>query len=317
VDLLVIGAGPAGMSAALWARRLDLEALVLDAGDRPGGQLWRIPGPVPDYPGLEPTLGADVAARFAASLAATDVSVRTGAVVERLDAVQATVELAGGERLSARFLVLATGVRPRRLGVPGESDVVGRGPAPVAYRHAPAFAGRRVLVVGGGDAALEEALLLAPVAEHVTVAHRGDRLTARPAFVDAVRRDPRIELRLGQRLVAILGDADVSGAELETTEGRIVIPVQGVFVCAGVQPNSELVRGQVDLDAAGFVRTGPMQRTSADRVYAVGDVCSGAALSIAAAVGQGATAVKDIQRRLASADAHPQPAGDPEPRSRT
>jgi thioredoxin reductase (NADPH) len=218
--------------------------------------------------------------------------------VTRIDAERCEVE-ADGETLASRYLLLATGVRRRTLGIPGEAELAGRGVAPSASRYAEDFRGERVLVVGGGDAAFEEALILARVCEHVTLAHHGDRFRARPDFRERVAADPRIELVTGVRLEAIEGDERVEGALLGGAEPR-TLDVAGVFICVGVQPNSELVAGHVERDGAGYVLVDARQRTTCDRVYAAGDVCAGSSLTVAAAVGQGAAAVKDVSRRIAA-----------------
>jgi thioredoxin reductase (NADPH) len=299
-EVVIVGAGPAGLSAALWAHTLGLRYVVVEAAPAAGGQLYRVYNPVVDFLGSEGASdGADLARRFMAHVGAAGVRLRTGAVATAVDVARRTVAL-GGERVAGDFLVLATGVRRRTLGVPGEADVVGRGLSPAAARYAGEFRGRSVLVVGGGDAAFEEALILAEVCERVTLAHRGDAARARPDFRDQATAHPRIEILARTALAAIEGDATVERARIVGPDGERAVDVAGVFVCAGVAANAELVAGQLDLDERGYVVVDSRQRTSADRVYAAGDVCAGSSLTIAAAVGQGAAAVKDVQRRIAA-----------------
>jgi thioredoxin reductase (NADPH) len=301
LDVAIVGAGPAGMSAAVWAHTLKLRHAVLDAGDAPGGQLRRAFDRIVDYPGIaEAKDGAELATRFVRHLDSLGIHVWRGAAVTRIDVASCTVETAAAGRVAARFLILATGVRPRKLAVPGEADVVGRGMSPSAAKYADRFRGERVLVIGGGDAAFEEAIILAEGCEHVTLAHRGERFRARADFRDRVRAHPRIRLLTNTRLEAIEGDERVERAQLRGPEERFAVDVAGVFVCVGVVPNAEFVAGQLDLDDRGYIRTDVRQGTSADRVYAAGDVCSGSSFTIAAAVGQGAAAVKDVQRRLSA-----------------
>jgi thioredoxin reductase (NADPH) len=230
--------------------------------------------------------------------------VKTGRRVTRVDAALGEVE-ASGELLRARFLLLATGARPRMLNIPGERDELGRGSCPAARRHGHLYKGKTVLIVGGGDVALEEALLFADICERVLLIHRGSRFRARPEFQADVEASPRIEARMNTALVAIEGENEVNGARLEGPGGASRVEVAGVFICAGLAPHSELLRGQIDMDPLGYVITDVRQRTSAPRLYAAGDVCARSAWSVAAAIGQGATAVKDVERRICMADELP------------
>lgn len=304
LDLIILGAGPAGLSAAVVAQVLKLRAITLDASDQPGGQLLRNPTPIPDCAGLDSPSGMALASRLHEHLTRVGGEVKTGRRVTRVDAALGEVE-ASGELLRARFLLLATGARPRMLNIPGERDELGRGPCPAARRHGHLYKGKTVLVVGGGDVALEEALLFADICERVLLIHRGSRFRARPEFQANVEASPRIEARMNTALVAIEGENEVNGARLEGPGGASRVEVAGVFICAGLAPHSELLRGQIDMDPLGYIITDVRQRTSAPRLYAAGDVCARSAWSVAAAIGQGATAVKDVERRICMADELP------------
>jgi thioredoxin reductase (NADPH) len=293
-DVIVIGAGPAGLSAAVWAHTLRLDYVALDAAASVGGQLNRVYNRVVDYLGVPVADGAELAAAFGQHAGALGVRVETSVDVSHVDVANLAVETGAGARYTARSLVIATGVRPRTLGVPGEADFVGRGVSPSASKYAELFRDKRVLVVGGGDAAFEEALILARVCEHVTLAHRSDRFRARRDFRDRVAADPKIDVVTGVELEAIEGEDRVERVRISGRE----MEVAGVFVCAGIVPNTELVGGQLETDGRGYVVVDSRQRTSAGGVYAVGDVTAASSLTIAAAVGEGAAAVKDIQRRL-------------------
>ncbi|MDC0668426.1 NAD(P)/FAD-dependent oxidoreductase [Nannocystis radixulma] len=298
-DLLIVGAGPGGLAAAIAARALHLRAVVLDAGPRPGGQLLVNDTPILDCPGLDVATGSELAVRLQEHLERLGGEVRVDARVERIDVDAGVVELAG-ERLTGTAVLLATGASRRRLGVPGEADLPGRGLSPAARRFGPAFAGRPVVVVGGGDVALEEAALLARLCPRVTLVHRGSKLRARPDFRAAVAAEPRIDLLLETQLVAIRGGAEVEGVVLAGPAGEHRVEAAAVVVCAGMAPCSGLVLGQVATDEAGFVRVDARQRTSAPRLYAVGDVCAGAWWTVSAAIGQAGIAVKDFERRLSA-----------------
>jgi thioredoxin reductase (NADPH) len=198
----------------------------------------------------------------------------------------------------ARFVLLATGARRRTLGVPGERDELGRGLSPAARRYGDQFAGRTVLVVGGSDVALEEAALFSRVCDRVILAHRGTAFRGRADFRADVEREDRIDVRFGTTLLGIEGEPSVEAALLRGPSGPYREEVAAVVVCAGLAPNSELVASEVRTDPQGYVITDVQQRSSEARLYAAGDVCAGSAWSVAAAIGQAAIAVKDMERRL-------------------
>jgi thioredoxin reductase (NADPH) len=191
-------------------------------------------------------------------------------------------------------------VRARRLGVPGERELAGRGVHGSATKHARRYAGARAVVVGGGDAAVEEALILAREGAEVTVVHRRDELSARHDFRARAAADPHIRFVLGTRVEAIEGAGRVERVRLVGPDGPLALDADAVFPCVGVEPNNELVADLARLDALGYIVVDERQRTSTDWIYAAGDVTSHSAWSVAAAVGQGAAAVKDISRRIAA-----------------
>jgi thioredoxin reductase (NADPH) len=297
-DLIIVGAGACGLSAAIAARALRLRALVLEAGPRPGGQLLANPQPIVDCPGLDAPSGPAAAAALLRHLGRLGGEVRTDAHALRIDAANATVFVDGAAR-TASAVLLTTGATRRQLGVPGEAATPGRGLSPAARRFGDRFAGRPAVVVGGGDVALEEAALLARVCPRVTLVHRGPQLRARPDFRAAVADEPRITVLLNTQLTAILGAPDVEAVTVRGPGGELRIDAGAVVISAGMAPRSELVAGQVDLDPAGFVQVDPRQRSSAPRLYAAGDVCAGAWWTVSAAVGQAGVAVKDLERRIA------------------
>lgn len=304
LDLIILGAGPAGLSAAVVAEVLKLRSITLDAGNEPGGQLLRNPAAIRDCAGIDSPSGMTLASKLHEHLTRLGGEVKTGRRVTRVDAARGEVE-ASGELLRARFLLLATGARARTLNIPGERDEPGRGPGQAARSHGHLFQGKTVLVVGGGDLALEEALLFSEICDRVLLIRRGSRFRARPDFRAPVEASPRIEVHMNTALLAIEGEDKVKAALIEGPRGVSRVEVAGVFVCAGIAPHSELLRGQIDMDPLGYVITDVRQRTSAPRLYAAGDVCAHSAWSVAAAIGQGAAAVKDMERRICMADELP------------
>ncbi len=297
LDVVIVGAGPAGISAAIWAHTLKLRYAIVESAAVAGGQLLRVYNRVVDYAGMPSENGAALAERLRGHAGELGVAIRTGASVSSVDLERGVLKVDDAE-VESRFVVLATGVRARSLGIPGEAAFVGRGVSPSASRYAEQFRDRRVLVVGGGDAAFEEALILAGVCREVTLVHRSATFSARADFRERVASDPRIHVIEFAELIEIEGADHVERVRLQVRGEGSALDVDGVFICAGVEPNSELVADQVEFDARGYVAVDTRMRSSNSLLYAVGDVRSGSSLTIAAAVGEGATAIKDIQRRL-------------------
>lgn len=297
-ELLVVGAGPAGVTAALWARSFGLDVRVADAGESPGGQLHRVHFHPRTLAGIPEGDGPAIAAVMARQLAEAGVPVRAGCAAEHLEpGARPAVILAGGERLACGAVLVATGVRRRRLGVPGEDALEGRGVSFSATRDRARLAGRRVMVVGGGDAAYENALILAEAGSRVVLAVR-DAPRARAEFRARVAESPAIEVRRGVSVTAILGTDAVAAVRLAGPEGAADVPVEGVVVKVGVLPNTEWCRDAVACDDAGHVRADGRGRTSAPRVWAAGDVTGPALPSVPVAMGQAAAAVADARRAL-------------------
>ena len=287
-DVVIVGAGMAGATAAMWCARLGRSFAWLESGDALGGQLANVHNPIVDYPGRATADGPEFAAVLAEQL---EPRPRLRTAVAAADCAAPAVTLAGGERVSGRALLLCTGVRPRSLGVPGEEAAL-RSASRVGARAR----GRRALVVGGGDGAVEGAQILASHgAAHVTLVHRGPALRARE---DLRQRLPATTEVLLRTTVRSLDPIVVAGPD-----GEQRLDADLVFVKIGFEPASELVAGQLERDAGGYVRCDGNQRTSAPApVFAAGDVCSPVAQSLAVAGGQAAAAAKVIDSLLAAAD---------------
>ncbi|HEV2705064.1 MAG TPA: FAD-dependent oxidoreductase [Pyrinomonadaceae bacterium] len=302
-DVVIIGAGAAGLSAALWCDELGLETLLLERGAEVGGQLLAVYNPVGNYLGVETPDGRALRDRFAAQVAEKEFDLWTEVEIEAVDLRARRIALASGERLQAVFLIIATGVRRRRLGVPGEAELAGRGVVESATRDRAQLAGLDVCVVGGGDAAAENALLLAEVCPTVTLVHRGRRLSARREFVERIEGDHRINVFTEARLLRIIGTERVEAVEI-VRDGALK-PFQmaagGVLIRIGVEPNTELFSGQAQVDERGYFVVSSAQETSVEQVFAVGDVSNPLAPTISGAVGAGATAAKTIAARLQQA----------------
>jgi len=298
-DLAIVGSGPAGVSAALWARSRDLGALLLEAADRPGGQLHRVNFEPRELPGLRTGAGPELAAVYAAQLAGAGVAVRYGARATALEAAASrpVVALEGGERIEAEAVLVATGARRRLLDVPGERELEDRGVSYSATRDRDRLRGRTVAVAGGGDAAFENALILAGEDCDVTLVVRGVP-RARREFQDRVAASSRIRVLEHARVTAILGTDAVEALALDTPGGPQRLAVEGVVVKAGEIPNSEWCRDALACDAEGFVLVDARFRTSRAHVWAAGDVVRSPLPSIAVAMGNAALAVADVRREL-------------------
>jgi len=299
-DVIIIGAGPAGLSAALWCDELGLDTLVIEQAAEVGGQLLRVYNPIENYLGARAANGRELRDLFAAQVEEKEFDLWTEAEVGGVDLKAKRVRLRSGEELQGIALVIATGVRRRRLNVPGETEFAGRGVLESGRLEAEAVAGEDVLVVGGGDAAAENALLLAETCATVTLVHRGKSLRARAEFAERIKSDHRITVFTETTLRAILGGERVESVEMLRAGALkpMRMAVRGVLVRVGVEPNTELFRGQLHADERGYVVVTGEQETSAEMVFAVGDVSNPLAPTVSGAAGAGATAAKVIASRL-------------------
>jgi thioredoxin reductase (NADPH) len=299
-DAIIIGAGPAGLSAAFWCDELGLDTLVLEQAGEIGGQLHRVYNPINNYLGLKTQNGQELLEIFSRDVSEAGFDLWTGTEIESIDLRAKRISLRSGEKLQAISIVLATGVRPRALGLPGEQELKGKGMIESAARDRDQFAGRDVCVVGGGDAAVENALLLAEVCATVTLVHRGRKLRARREFVERLQPNHAVTVFTESVLKRIIGEDHVEAVEIQRKDGLkpFQLAVRGLLIRIGVEPNTDLFREQLELDQQGFVRINGEQQTSVPMVFAIGDVSNPTAPTISGATGAGATAAKIIAARL-------------------
>jgi thioredoxin reductase (NADPH) len=300
-DVIIIGSGPAGYTAAVYTARAQLKPLVFE-GVQFGGALMTTTE-VENYPGFKegitgPELMEEMreqALRFGADLRMEDVEAVS------LDGPVKTVTV-DGETYSARAVILAMGAAARHLGVPGEQELIGQGVSTCATCDGFFFRDQDIAVIGGGDSAMEEATFLTRFARSVTLIHRRDEFRASRIMLERAQANEKITFVTNTEVVAVEGDSKVSGLLLRNTATgeESKLPVTGVFVAIGHDPRSGLVRGLVDLDDEGYVQVqGRTTNTSLDGVFAAGDLVDHTYRQAITAAGSGCAAAIDAERWLA------------------
>ncbi|HEV8371074.1 MAG TPA: NAD(P)/FAD-dependent oxidoreductase [Pyrinomonadaceae bacterium] len=299
-DVIIIGAGPAGLSAASWCDELGLDTLLLEQAEQVGGQLHSIFNPIRNYLGCDAQDGQELLQAFTRNLEKAEFDQWTQTSVESVNLRAKTISLLSGEQLQAIAIIIAAGVRRRELGVDGEKQFIGKGIIESGSRDKQLFAGRDVCVVGGGDAAAENALLLAEVCPTVTLVHRGKRLRARREFTEQLHANHCITVFTESVVTRIIGDDEVQAVEILRKDGLkpFQLAVRGVLIRIGVEPNTELFREQLELDEQGYIGVNRDQETNLKLVFAIGDISNPLSPTISSAVGAGATAAKVIASRL-------------------
>ena len=298
-DIIIIGSGPAGLSAAIYAQRACLDTIVIEKNGISGGQVlntWE----VDNYPGFPGVTGFELSRQF------REHANKLGARVVQDEVVQ--VELSGNvkkvvceeETYEARCVILASGAHHRTLEVPGEEELRGAGVSYCATCDGAFFRGRTVAVVGGGDAALEDAIFLARMCEKVYIVQRRDKLRGAKRLQERLQALENIEFVWNSETVAIEGNAQVEALRLRQTktgeEKRL--DVDGVFIAVGIAPESELYAGQLELDEQGYIRADESGQTSVPGVFAAGDVRTKALRQILTAASDGANCVASAERYL-------------------
>lgn len=298
-DVIIIGGGPAGMTAAIYAARARMDTLLLEK-TFPGG-LMMISDYIENFPGFPNGLGGpdlcmamqEQAEKFGARITMTDVT-----TVDFTGPVK-TVHTTEGE-MTAKAVIVATGAKPRRLGVPGENEFQGRGVSYCATCDGPFFKGKRIAVIGGGDTAVEDSVYLTRFAEDVTIIHRRDKFRAAKIIQERALTNPRIRVLWDSVVSGIEGSPGVQKLHVTNVKNSAVssLPIDGVFVLIGQEPDTAFLKGQVDLDEFGNIPTDHDMNTNLAGVFAAGDVRVKSFRQIVTACADGAIAANSAEKYL-------------------
>lgn len=287
-DVVIIGGGPAGLTAAIYALRSRLKTLLVEKMII--GGLASTTYQVENYPGfVEAIPGMELCQRMEKQARKLGLEVLWGNVKKVRPQLQVEVD---GKTISAKAIIVASGTEPAKLGVPGEDELRGRGVSYCATCDGPFYQGKNVIVVGGGNSAIEEALYLTRFAQKVSLVHRRDQLRADKILAEKAQNHPKIYFYWHAELTEISGQGKVAAVTLQdkTTGKKTAVPADGVFVYIGTNPNIEPVKGVLKLDERGFIITDDQMKTSAIGIFAAGDIRSKHLRQIVTAAADGALA---------------------------
>lgn len=300
-DMIIIGGGPAGYTSALYGAMAGFGVLLIEKMSA-GGQMVQT-NEIDNYPGFEDgidgfTLGEKMkkqAEKFGAKTVYSEV------FDLNLDSETKVIE-AAGETYYSKTVVIATGAGPRELGLKNESDLVGRGVAYCASCDGMFYRGKTVVVVGGGNTAVEDALLLSRIAKKVIIVHRRESFRATKVYYERLLKSENVEFRLNSVVEELLHDGKITGVRIKNVidESLDVIGCDGVFISIGRKPATDFLKSKIALDGSGYVIAGEDMKTNVDGVYAVGDVRAKALRQIVTAVSDGAIAVHSAEEYLAN-----------------
>lgn len=297
-DTIIIGSGPAGLTAAIYAQRAQLNAVVVEKEYMGTGQIAESEQ-VDNYPGLYGKSGFDLGEEFRSHAAALGTEFYEGEVVRIAPKDGGySIEFSDGALLETRTIIYAAGAKHRRLEVNGEAEFTGRGVSYCAVCDGAFYKGRTVAVVGGGDTALGDALLLSKIAAKVYLIHRREQFRANKTLQSDVKNAPNIELVLNASPLEILGEKKVSAIKILHGDSEKILSVDGVFIAVGEQPESSLLRGIADLDDRGYIIAGEDGATSANGIFAAGDVRTKPLRQVVTATADGANCVYSVEKYL-------------------
>ena len=299
-NVIIIGSGPAGWSAAIYAARADLRPLLI-TGNEMGGQI-ALTTEVENFPGFESITGPDLVDRMQKQAERFDTEVLIDTVTEiDVNGPPFTVTTANERIFKAKSIIVATGASPRRLGVPNEERLTGRGVSYCATCDGFFFRGKDIVVVGGGDSALQEALFLTKFGSKVRIVHRRDQLHAGATLQRRARENPKIEFVWNSVVEGIKGEAKVESITLKNvvTGETVETPTDGVFVYVGHLPNNQLFEDKLAMDDEGYLVTDKLMRTSVPGIFAAGEIQDHRFKQAATSAGQGVAAALEVEKFLA------------------
>ncbi|QJD86237.1 thioredoxin-disulfide reductase [Cohnella herbarum] len=305
---IVIGTGPAGLTAAIYLARANLSPLVIE-GPEPGGQLTTTTE-VENFPGFpEGIMGPDLMANMRKQAERFGAEFRTG-WINKVDTSKRpfTLSLEGGETLQAETLIISTGASAKYMGIPGEKDNVGRGVSTCATCDGFFFRGKKIIVVGGGDSAMEEANFLTRFASEVTLVHRRDEMRASKIMQDRARENNKILWGLNKTPIEVVsGPLGVTGLKVRNNETgeEEVIDTQGLFVAIGHTPNTKFLDNQIETDELGYIKVKPgTTETNIPGIFACGDVQDHKYRQAITAAGSGCMAALDCEKFMEGSAVH-------------
>lgn len=297
-DIIIIGSGPAGLSSAVYAQREMLNSVVIEKDYMGTGQIAES-ARVDNYLGLYGESGFDLGDKFrehAEKLGAKIINAKVHSIVPENNYYR--VNLKDQESLQTKTVIIATGTSPRKLGVEGESNYIGKGVSFCAVCDGAFYRKKTVAVVGGGDTALQDALLLSKIADKVFLIHRREEFRANKALVESVKNKENIELVLNAVPVSISGSQKVENIRVLQNGEEKDLSVNGIFVAVGSLPNNELVKELVNLDDRGYIVADESGKTSANGIFAAGDIRTKALRQVVTAVSDGANCVISAENYL-------------------
>ena len=298
-DVIIIGSGPAGLSAAIYAQRAKLATLVIEKAPMSGGQILNT-YVVDNYPGIPGVGGFDLGSKFRAHADALGCSFVTAEVREIQEEEGKKKIVTEKETYETKTLILATGATHRKLGVPGEEELMGMGVSYCATCDGAFFKGKTTAVIGGGDVALEDALFLARLCEKVYLVHRRDEFRGAKVLQERVFETENIEVVWDSVVEEIQGEDMVEKISIcnKKKEEKSELEVQGVFIAVGIQPNTEIYRNLVKMDEGGYIIAGEDGVTQTKGVFAAGDLRTKQLRQVITAASDGANAVTSVEKYL-------------------
>jgi thioredoxin reductase (NADPH) len=303
VDVLIIGGGPAGISAAIWCKRLGVKCLLLEEQAQLGGQLLAIFNEIIDYPGIQAENGIEMQRKMVKHFIDMGCLYEVNTKVLSINERSKTVKVKQQEKekeICYTYLILATGSSQRKLGVPGEQQMIDRGEVYSASADGERLKGKKVALIGGGDRAFEGAHLLASKAKEVYLIHRSTHFKAREQYVEKVLSAPGVKVMTDTEVTAIHGKHHVTSIDLKSKNNECQnLLVDAVLIRLGVAPNVELIKEKVTTTQSGLIVINEVHQSSTPSIYAIGDACTTPLFSsISSSAGQGAIVAKHLSSML-------------------